>query len=391
MKNILFVLPSLTIGGLERVQVTLANALAKAGHNVTVITFDEGEDLAKELLPEVTFRHVRPKPHPIMQKIPYVRDKFYDSGLWETRASAKELYRYYVGKEQYDVEIAFFRGRSVKIISGSTNPNSVKLAWVHNDYTKCGGVTANFKSLDDLKKAYKAFDGIVAVSKEAAEKFRIAIGYAGSVSVLYNPIPAEEILHKATEPCELKKDRFTVVAVGRLVQQKGFDRLVDAFVAAKKKTKKDAALWIVGEGEDRPMLEQKISESGDPSIRLLGAKTNPFPYMAQTDLCVCSSRFEGFNLTVAEALILGKPVLSTVCTGPCEILEDGKYGLLCENSTEGLTDALSAIFSDPEKLDSYRALAAERGKFFNADRVAGTLLELLKQFPENPIQEGSKA
>lgn len=379
MKKILFVLPSLGIGGLERVLVTYANLFAAAGHQVTVLTFDDGQELASELLPSVRFVYKPPKPHPIGKRLPYIRHRFYDDGLWETRASAKELYRYYVGKEKFDIEIAFFRGRSVKIISGSTNPNSVKLAWVHNDYSVCGGVTANFKNENLLKKAYQVFDCVVAVSRLAAEKFRERIGFSGAVQTVYNPIPIEEIIRKSTAPCARKKNGFTVACIGRLVDAKGFDRLIDAFCSAEKQTGRKCELWIVGGGEKYEALLKQITERNAQNIFLVSAQANPFPFMAQADLLVCASRFEGFNLTVAEGLALGKPILSTNCTGPTEILEDGKYGIICENSTEGLENALTRIFANPDVLAPYRKLAMERAKVFDQSHAMQTLNALIEK------------
>ena len=236
MKKILFVLPSLRMGGLERVQVTFANLFAASGYDVTVLTFDDGQALASELLPSVRFVYKPPKPHPIGKRIPYIRHRLYDDGLWETRASAKRLYKYYVGNDKFDVEIAFFRGRSVKIISGSSNPDSIKLAWVHNDYSLCGGVTANFKSEDLLKKAYTAFDCVITVSKLAAEKFRERIGFSGQIRTIYNPIPINDIVDKSLEQCTQIKKGFTIVGVGRLVDAKGFDRLIEAFNYADRKS-----------------------------------------------------------------------------------------------------------------------------------------------------------
>lgn len=151
MKKILFILPSLKLGGLERVQVSIANMLSDNGYDVTVMVFNPVFDIKDELSDKVRFIYKPPKKH-FGSKIPYIRHTLYDSGLWETRASARQLYKYYVGKEKYDVEIAFFRGRAVKIISGSDNPDSKKLAWVHSDYTKCEGVTRNFSAIEEAKK-----------------------------------------------------------------------------------------------------------------------------------------------------------------------------------------------------------------------------------------------
>ncbi len=127
-KKILFVLPWLKVGGLERVQVNIANALSSRGHDVTILALNPENDLFGELDKRVKYVYKPYKPHKIMKRLPYIRHKFYDDGMWETRASANALYKYYVGNEKYDVEIGFFRGLSIKIISGSTNKNSVKLA-----------------------------------------------------------------------------------------------------------------------------------------------------------------------------------------------------------------------------------------------------------------------
>lgn len=378
MKRILFILPSLGVGGLERVLVTTVNLLASAGNHVTVLTFDQGQALAEELLPSVRFIYKPPKPHPVGKRLPYIRHKLYDDGLWETRATAKALYNYYVGKETYDVEIAFFRGRSVKIISGSSNPNSIKLAWVHNDYTVCGGVTANFKSEKALKKAYDAFHCVVAVSKLAAEKFRQRIASSVPVQTIYNPIPIEEIIRKAQMPCSRKKNCFTVVSVGRLVEAKGFDRLIEAFCNAEKLTGKRCELWIIGEGEKREQLSKQIEEHHSENVFLLGEQKNPFPFVAQADILVCASRFEGFNLTVAEGLVLGKPILSTKCTGPTEILDDGVYGIICENSTGGLESELVRIFSDSSLLRQYQSVAKERAKAFGESNALDAINKLIE-------------
>ena len=123
MTKILFVLPSLALGGLERAQVTVANALVKDGYDVTIIVFSRNLDLKDELDRRIHLIYKPSKPHKIMRSIPYIRHKLYDDGMWETRANAEKLYKYYVGNEKYDIEVGFFRGLSVKIISGSTNKN----------------------------------------------------------------------------------------------------------------------------------------------------------------------------------------------------------------------------------------------------------------------------
>ena len=149
MKKLLFVLPALGIGGVQKVLVTLANRLVRKGFDVTILTYREPDELKAELDPRVRFRYKKPNEH-FGNKIRYIRYKFYDTGMWEKRASAKQFYRYYVGSEKYDAEIAFFHSDALKIVSGSTNKKSVKIAWVHCDFSKNHGTHDNFRSKEEF-------------------------------------------------------------------------------------------------------------------------------------------------------------------------------------------------------------------------------------------------
>lgn len=375
MKKILFILPWLALGGLERIQVTIANALAKNGYDVTVMVLENRLDLKDELDPRVHLVYKPYKPHKIMRRIPYIRHKFYDDGMWETRASAERLYKYYVGNEKYDVEIGFFRGLPVKIISGSTNKQSKKLAWVHSDFRCCGGITNNFKSLDDAKAAYSKYDKIVCVSKQAMNSFNDVIGLPDKTQVIYNMLPTSNILRLAEEPLDIKKQCFTVLSVGHLTNVKGFDRLL----AAVKKLNEDGfrfELWLVGYGEDEEKLKEYAKDNNLNNVRFLGYQKNPYKYMKAADLYVCSSRYEGFNLTVAEALLLEAPVISTDCTGPSEILAGGEYGMLVDNSTDGLYNGIYSLLTDKSLLAAYKTKAILRKPFFDEAKITESIKNL---------------
>lgn len=377
MKKVLFILPSLTMGGLERVQVTIANALAGKGYDVTVLVLEDRIDLKDELDKRVHLIYKPYKPHRIMSRIPYIRNRFYDDGMWETRASAKRLYKYYVGSEKYDIEIGFFRGLSVKIISGSTNKQSKKLAWVHNDFKKCGGVTSNFKSLDDTKSAYSKYDRIICVSKQAMTSFNEVIGLPDKTQVIYNMLPTESIMKLSGEPSDIKKQTFTILSVGHLTEQKGFDRLLNAV----KRLNEDGfefELWLAGYGEDEDKLKNYAKENNLNNVKFLGYQKNPYKYMKAADLYVCSSRYEGFNLTVAEALFLETPVLSTDCTGPSEILAGGEYGLLVDNSEDGLYNGIYSLLTNKSLLNTYKNQAILRKSFFDENQILSKIESLFK-------------
>lgn len=372
MVSILFILPSLTVGGLEKEQVTLANSLVNKGYKVTVMTLDPKDDLAYMLDKRVKFLYKPEKEHKIMRRIPYIRHKFYDDGMWEKRASAKKLYKYYVGNAEFDVEIAFFRGLSVKIISGSTNKNSKKIAWVHSDFRKAIGYTNNFKNLNCVKNAYKSFDKVVCVSEQAKEGFKSVIGDTGNLITIYNMLPTEEIKTLSTEKpkVNVKKDKFHIVLVGRLVDNaKGQVRLIKV-VSRLKKEGYPISLALIGGGIDEIKIKDEIKrENAEEYITMTGSQSNPYPYIKQADLLVCASYYEGYNLTVGEAIILGVPVLSTDCAGPKEILNGGEFGVIVENSEEGIYKGIKELLNNPEKLSYYKEKTKERIDFFNEEKI----------------------
>lgn len=378
MKKILFILPSLTMGGLERTQVTLANALNRIGYGVTVMILDNNVELANELDESVRLVYKPYKNHP-GKKIPYIRHKLYDDGMWETRATPGQLYKYYVGNEKFDVEIAYFHGLSVKIISGSTNREAVRLAWVHSDFKKIRSFGFNFKNFSDVQRAYKSFDKVFCVSEQAKKSFIEIIGDTGNTEVVYNMLPAEQIRRLAQEKLsfEYPASKLKLVLIGRLKDSvKGQKRLISA-VSRLRAEGAEISLTLVGGGEDREDIEKEIkNRAASDYVYTAGSQKNPYPYIKKADLLVCASYYEGFNLTVAEALILGVPVLSTECTGPVEILDGGKYGIIVENSEEGLYEGLKKLYNSPVLLKDYREKAKLRQDFFSEEKILKQITDL---------------
>ena len=185
---------------------------------------------------------------------------------------------------------------------------------------------------------------------------------------VYNCYDDAEILRKADMQAAETTER-TVVAIGRLTAQKGFDRLLhvwkrllDEGICCK--------LRILGEGEDRNMLKAIIEESGlDGTVTLCGFQENPYPMLKNAALYVCSSRYEGFSTTVIESLILGAPVVTTDCTGMREILGDSEYGLIADNTEESLYSAVKRMLTEPGLLEHYAKRADARGKDFRRERL----------------------
>ena len=186
--------------------------------------------------------------------------------------------------------------------------------------------------------------------------------------VIQNPIDVEAISALAREECPVQMDPscFNIVTIGRLVPLKGFDLLIKT-VAELVKDIANLQLYIVGDGGDRSRLQEMISAChSQASIHLTGYMTNPYALLSRADLYVCPSRAEGFSLTVAEAMVLGVPIISMHSAGPAELLGQGKFGAICRTEKE-LFQALSNAVSDPEYLAGLRRKTKEGKGRFNVE------------------------
>ena len=113
-------------------------------------------------------------------------------------------------------------------------------------------------------------------------------------------------------------------------------------------------------------------------MTLLGFHRNPYRYVARCDLYVCPSHREGFSTAVTEALIVGTPVVSTNCSGAKELLgEHDEYGIVVENSEEGIYQGMKRMLSDPELLAHYKKQAKLRGSFFSRRETVRAVEEML--------------
>lgn len=101
-----------------------------------------------------------------------------------------------------------------------------------------------------------------------------------------------------------------------------------------------------------------------------GFLTNPYPAFREADVIVCSSRYEGFSTVVTEALILGRPVVTTPCNGMAELLGDSEFGLIAESDDNGLHRALHRMLTEPGLQQHYAEQAARRGRDFRRAELA---------------------
>ena len=210
---------------------------------------------------------------------------------------------------------------------------------------------------------------MICVSQNVKDSFDKLFDRAFDSRVLYNTVDDAQIRRQAQEDLPLQKRRLTAVTVGRLTHQKAYDRLLRAHHSLIARGI-DYDLWIIGEGPDRQAMDAYIAQHGlSDSVKLLGYQTNPYPYMAAADLLVCSSRYEGFSTFVTEGLILGKPIVTTDCTGMRELLGDGKYGMIVENEEKALEEGIQKMQKSESLRENYAVLARRRGSEFSSKRL----------------------
>lgn len=184
-----------------------------------------------------------------------------------------------------------------------------------------------------VKRFYPWADGIVAVSEGAADDLARTAGLSPDrIQVVHNPIVTPELREMAKAPLDHPWFRPgevpVVLAVGRLSPQKDFATLIRAVSLVRRR--RPVRLLILGEGRERTDLEALAADVGlEGEVQLPGRVLNPYPYMARADAFVLSSRWEGLPSVLIEALFCGVPVVATDCpSGPVEILEGGRHGLL---------------------------------------------------------------
>lgn len=370
-KKILFLIESFAGGGVEKVFIDLINNIDISKYDITVMSIWDYGVRKKDLRKDIRYKSIFPN----IKGISRLFHNFVE------KTDGKLLYKLAI-REKYDIEIAFIEGRATKIIGQSTNPNSKKIAWVHIDLSHGHWTTVTFNgSLDEERECYKRFNDIVFVSNSAKEGFKRLFGNDfDNLQVKYNPIIASEVIKKSEEivdDVEKTKDKKLLVTSGRLVSQKGYESLLEACNRLNM-DKLEYELWILGEGWDRPKLEELIRVYNLNNVRLLGFKENPYKYIKQGDLFVCSSKNEGFSLVIAEAMILGLPVISTNCSGPNELLEFGKYGMMVDSNKNALYEGLNKLLNNDELLKYYKEKSKSRQAFFNYKMSIDSIEQLFK-------------
>lgn len=364
MKKILFLIHDLHQGGAEKVLVNLVNNMDPEQFEIHITALFGGGVNEQFLNPHVHFRAIYPKAFPGNSHVMKL-------------LSPQMLHKLYIN-EHYDIEVAYLEGPAARIISGCTDPDTKKVVWIHCTMKSDEEFAIGFRSTEEARRCYGSFDTGIFVSRGVRDAFRTYCPLE-QMQVLYNTNESDVILQKAAEPAELPGSGIRWCGMGKLVENKCFDRMLRI-----QKRLMDEGYPVhflaLGDGPLRPELESYVRNNGlTDSVTFLGYQTNPYKYLAKCDLFVCASFAEGFSTAATEALIVGTPVCTVEVSGMKEMLGDNnEWGIVTDNEDEALYRGIKSLLDDPDKLAHYTRQAEIRGKTFSTENTVNAVQDMLR-------------
>ena len=342
MVKIRFFITSLGGGGAEKVLINLLNQLEPSEYKMSLIALFGGSH-ASEIPNHVNRRVVFKKTNllcKLLMKLP------------------PKLFALLFLRGNYDFEVAYLEGWPTRVVA-ALHTDAQKITFVHCDISVHNPLYKLYRSNEECLKEYKQYDTVCFVSDDCKQGFETTIGNLDNACIVHNVQDYNTIDKLSLAPCKgFETTGMKILSVGRLAPEKGYDRLLEIVSHLEKNYSFE--LIIIGEGSERRKLEGIISEYQIKSASLLGYRDNPYPYYKNADLYICSSCYEGYSTTCLESIYLHLPVLTTRCAGMEEILDNGKFGLIVDNTTGALEKGLKHLLENPEELGQYRENIATR-------------------------------
>lgn len=368
MIRVVFFIPNLGQGGAEKVLVNLVNNMDREKFDITVQTLFAG-GVNEQFLDS----HIKYKT--------YYKKQFRGNSHYFKLFSPKHLYKKFI-QDHYDIIVSYLEGPTARISSGCPHQDTKLISWIHCKMDAPKSASVGFRNFKEAKECYSKFDNTVCVSKWVKDYFAKTFDFKKPIEVLYNTIESEHILLKSDEKIDdvsFSSEYINICSVGKITKVKGFERLASIHKRLLAEGIKNR-VYILGIGEEKASIQKYIEENNlAESFIFLGYNTNPYKYVKNCDLYVCSSYSEGFSTSVTESLIVGTPVVTTLCSGMYEMLgENNEYGIVTENNEEALYEGIKAMLTIPGMLEDYAKRAEERGKVFSTEKTVKAVEELLE-------------
>lgn len=337
-KNILITSVHMDIGGIESALLSLLSNIDYNKFNVDLVLYKkQGVKLNKIPKNVKVYSPYSYACRKILNKLT-IKDGFINKVVRKiTFNSFTE--KKFISKKNYDVGIAFSGYHYLMDNFINLSNCTKKYIWIHTDIKWLIDNDVKYgKEFYKKFNKYNGFDKIIAVSKSAMENFcKIMPKYKNKVTFIYNLSNfkiSDEKVHLS--------NKYNIISVGRLVYQKGYDRLIDV-VDLLRKDNQDFLVSLIGDGEEKNNLLEKVNKLKlNNYIKFLGRNDNVAKYLKSADLFVLTSYSEGAPLVLIEALASNLPIVVPEVTGISDIkiiAPDNSY-ILTENNLEKIKDGI---------------------------------------------------
>ena len=378
-KKILIRIGSLRHGGAEKVLVTFLKNLPKDKYEIdlllnlysgkyllevpgwiNVLYLNKGEMITTNRLQDIPTKAFRVIYQRVLKTFPSL------------------LYQFILKGTKYDIEFAAIHGFRDEILN-SPLKSSKKLIWIHNDLKK----TELYNYTDEEFQKFFGFDKIMVISEKIQHDFENLAKTEqekNKIVRIYNPLETEEILRKSEVGSRKSEDESPVfISIGTVFPQKGFDRLLKVHRRLLDEGF-NHKIQILGDGYDFENIKKLQQDLGvAETSTLFGFTDNPYPVIKNADFYILSSRYEGFPTVLFEAITLKKKIISTNVSGVREMLNDGKLGLIVNNSEDGIYEGMKKALQNPESFDQYEQLLKDYKMPFDLENSVNSLVKILDE------------
>lgn len=330
-KNILFVMYTLLDGGAEKALMSILDNLDYSKYNVDLVVLGKEKSYLYD-----------------------INENVYVVYMYDTLG---EMYEEYLNgnfnlefKKGYDVEIGFLNIFTTWAICRFGNPNAKKITWIHDDF----GCSVKGNTVEYVTDIYGRMDKIISVSDGVSKSFTDFVGDSlkSKLQRIYDPIDISQIRKLSLEDIEYKKNKFTVMSIGRLEIDKGFERLIRVHKRLIDEGI-DHDLIMLGNGGAEEYLKNLVKDLGlENSCKFVDYQKNPYPWIKMCDVFVSSSYAEALGLAIIEAMVLEKPIVATDTHGSRALLKD-QLGMMVSNSEDGLYYGLRLMILNKDIRDLY--------------------------------------
>lgn len=360
------------LGGIERSLLGLMDAIDYDQFDVDLFLYGHHGPLFSQINPNV---HLLPE----VKELAYLQESFVSKikhGCWyssmlrlrDTLISPFKQTDYYTTwaqitkkrveplQKNYDLAIGFFRPFDLIIEKVHATK---KVGWIHTDYYHAG------ENLENIERDYARLDAIAAVSEDCAKGFASLFPRLQErIVTIENILSAPYVIRESKAPIttdEMPDDGcIRLLTVGRFSPQKNMVNIPDICSRIRKKGL-DVKWYLIGYGAEEEKIRREIQNTGmQDYVIIMGKKDNPYPYMAQSDVYVQPSNYEGKSVCVREAQMLCKPVVITDYDTSGSQLQDGVDGLIVPLNNAECASGIISLLQDPDRMKELAQNCSQR-------------------------------